>query len=432
LAKSRLGAVFSLFRRRLQIRLRGLPDSLPAHAGTEAAESPAFRMYLAAFVHLPILDPLLASELHARTLSDAMRSGELETLGLCLAREAGVTLTFSDKQVPHAMRALRLARQVFAESEHPGHRAWLAVGEGLQRYFLGQFDGSLPYFRSALEIWSADSMGHVMNVSQMAVFLMGALRYLGRLSELRRELDRARRDAEWRGNRYLWTLSTVAFQLPILLQDGVEASRRDLARLDLSTPLVQTQANAWYLRRTQAEEVLYRRAPLDDLVRASETLRPFLYTSYGLVLTWGAELRWLLGRVGLARADAGDARGLREAKQMARRLARRSLPFHRVWADALRAGIRLHQGDVGGCRVALEECAVRAELSGMLLLAASARMRMVELGFASESTRRDAMAAFEAERVRDVEAAVQVMLPGFRPPRRIAGSKNVPALPSAR
>jgi hypothetical protein len=306
------------------------------------------------------------------------------------------------------------------------------VGEGLQRYFLGQFDGSLPYFRSALEIWSADSMGHVMNVSQMAVFLMGALRYLGRLSELRRELDRARRDAEWRGNRYLWTLSTVAFQLPILLQDGVEASRRDLARLDLSTPLVQTQANAWYLRRTQAEEVLYRRAPLDDLVRASETLRPFLYTSYGLVLTWGAELRWLLGRVGLARADAGDARGLREAKQMARRLARRSLPFHRVWADALRAGIRLHQGDVGGCRVALEECAVRAELSGMLLLAASARMRMVELGFASESTRRDAMAAFEAERVRDVEAAVQVMLPGFRPPRRIAGSKNVPALPSAR
>lgn len=428
LAKGRLGALASLVRRRLQIRWRGLPASLPPHSGTEAAESPAYRMYLAAFVHLPILDPLLANELHSRTLTDALRSGELETLGLCLCREAGVSLTFNERRVAHAQRAIRLGRQVFALSEHPGHHAWISVGEGLQRYFLGQFDGCLPYFRDALEIWSDDSGDHVMNVSQMTVFIMGALRYMGRLGDLRRELDRARRDAEWRGNRYLWTLSTVAFQLPILLQDGLDASRRDMARLDLSMPLVQTQANEWYLRRTQAEEALYRGAGGEELARLGVLLRAFLYTPYGMVVTWGSELRWLLGRLALARADAGDTRALRETKNMIRRLRRRQLPYCKVWADALTAAVKLHAGDLHGCRVALEECAVRAELGGQLLVAAAARLRLVELGFAGDETRREALAFMESERVRDVSATVQLMMPGFRPPRRLA-SGAAPALP---
>ncbi|MCB9619627.1 MAG: AAA family ATPase [Sandaracinus sp.] len=428
LASSRFGAIVSLVRRRLQLRLRGLPDSLPAHTGTDAAESPVYRLYLAAFVHLPILDPLLANELHARTLTDALRAGELETLALCLCREAGVALTFNENKAPHSARALALAKQVFSQSQHPNHRAWLAAGEGLHHYFLGQFDRCLAYFRQSLEIWSAESDANVMNISQMVVFTMGSLRYLGRLTELRQELDRARREAEWRGNHYLWTLSTLAFQLPILLQSGVDASQRDLARVDLTTPLVRTKANEWYLRRAQAEEALYVGADVEELVRWTAILERFRFTPYGLVLTWGSELRWLLGRLALARADAGDPRALRSARKLAKKLVRRKLSFARIWGEALRAGVRLHEGDLEGCRASLEECAVRAELHGLMLVAACARYRMVELGFASDDVRRETLAYFAAERIRDPAATARLMMPGFRPAKRLA-SGSAPALP---
>lgn len=430
LARSRVGALVSLVRRRLQLRFRGLPETLPMHAGSDAAESPVYRLYLAAFVHLPILDPLLANELHARSLTDALRDGELETLGLCLCREAGVSLTFNERQADHAARALELAKQVFAQSTHPNHRAWLAAGEGLFHYFLGSFDRCLSHFRRSFEIWSAESDANVMNISQMAVFTMGSLRYLGRLTELRGELERSRREAEWRGNRYLWTLGTLAFQLPILLQSGVEASRRDLARLDLTTPLVRTQANEWYLRRTQAEEALYVGADVAELMRWTTVLERFLFTPFGLVLTWGSELRWLLGRLGLARADAGDPRGIRSARKMSKRLLRRKLPFARIWGEALRAGVRLHEGDLAGCRASLEECAVRAELHGLLLVAACARYRLVELGLSGEDVRREALAFFAAERIRDPDATARLMLPGFRPPKRLASGGSAPRLPS--
>jgi hypothetical protein len=114
---------------------------------------------------------------------------------------------------------------------------------------------------------------------------------------------------------------------------------------------------------------------------------------------------------------------------MSKRLLRRKLPFARIWGEALRAGVRLHEGDLAGCRASLEECAVRAELHGLLLIAACARFRLVELGLSGEDVRREALAFFAAERIRDPEATVRLMLPGFHPPKRLAG-RGAPQLPS--
>ena len=430
LPRTKLGALFSLLRRRLQIRLRGLPERLDAELtdSMKATESPIYRLYTAAFVHLPILDPILANELHARTLVDALREDDTETLALCLSREAGVCLTFNASNVEQAQHAVRLATPVFGTSPNPDHQAWLTVGNGLRHYFTGHFERALTEFRRGLELWSSVPVAHVANISQVSVFAMGCLRYMGQLSELRSELDRARRDAAWRGNRYLWTLSTVAFGLPILLQDGLEASRRDLEQLDLESPLVRTGANGWYLARAEAEEALYDDRSAAELAEHVAVMRRYRRTQFGLVVTWGAELVWLLGRLHLARADAGVPGEAKRALKLAKNLLRRPLSYARIFGQALLAGARHRLGDLAGSRAALEECAVRAELHGHELVAEAARLRLVQLGFGSASQERSATRFFEAQRVRDLEATLRLFMPGFREAALPAG--DAPRLPA--
>ncbi|MBX3269459.1 MAG: protein kinase [Sandaracinaceae bacterium] len=430
LPRTRLGTLLSLARRRVQIRLRGLPDALEPFTGEAVAESPTQQLYLAAFTHLPILDPLLANELQARVFVYALDGGELETLGLCLAREAGVALTFNERRSAYAERASRLARQVFARSPVADHRAWLAVGDALRHYFVGELDPAMAGFREAEAIWSSEPRSYLMNVSQMAIFTMGCLRYVGDIEALRRELDRARRDAEWRGNRYLWTLSTIAFQLPVLLQDGLDASRRDFARVDLDSPLARAGANAWYVARAIAEEALYRGAGRDDLEASVRALSRFVRTQFGFVLTWGSELRWLIGRLWLALAEAGDPRGAARAHRVAKQLLRRRLAYAQVWGQALLAGVHAQRGDRASARVALEECAVRGELAGLVLVAKAARVRLGERGLGSAEAHREARAFFDAQRVADLEATLRVFLPGLTEATALPASPR--ALPAPR
>lgn len=431
LPRSRIGAVLSLIRRRIQIRAMGLPKSIPRFEGETVAASPAQQLYLAAFMHLPILDPLLANELHARILAGALRSGDVETLALCLCREAGVSLSFNERRYVHAEHSMQLAKQVFGDSPHPDHRAWLLAGDGLRQYFLGHFDTALSQLHAGQDVWSAEAESYVMNVSQLAVFTMGSLRYLGNINELRREFEQARRDAEWRGNKYLWTVSTIAFQLAILLQDGLEASRRDMSRLDLESSVVRTGSNRWYLARAEAEEALYEGANIEELRRHIRILSRFLRTQYGLILTWGSDLRWLLGRLWLAVGDAGDPRGTKKAKRLAKALLRRRLTYARVWGRALLAGVLMQQGNRVACREALEDCAVRAELNGFMLVAEAARVRLGEHGFGNEEAHREALAFFDTQRVCDLEATMRLLMPGFAAARDVALPSPPLALPSA-
>ncbi len=429
LPRTRLGALLSLARRRLQLRWRGLPTALEPFRGETVAQAPTQQLYLAAFVHLPILDPLLANELHARIFAMALESGELETIGLCLARETGVAVTFDPGRFAYADRVYGLARQVFGDSALPDHRAWMALGDGLRHYFIGQFDIALSGFRRGQEIWSGESQSYVMNVTQLAVFTMGSLRYIGDLNALRRELEQARRDAEWRGNRYFFTLGTIAFQLPILIQEGLEASQRDLARVDASSPLLAAGSNAWYLARARAEEALYRGAPREELVEVVREVARFRFTQYGFVLTWGSELRWLLGRLWLALAAAGDPRGARKAAGFARSLLRRDLAYAQVWGQAILAGVHAQRGDRVASRQALEECAVRGELNGLLFIARAARLRIAELGFGGAEAEREALAFFDAQRVADREATLRLWVPGFEPTAALPRAPK--ALPSS-
>ena len=419
LPRTRFGALTSLIRRRLQLRLMGLPKSLEPFRGETVAESPTQQLYLAAFMHLPILDPLLANEMHARILTDALQGGELETLGLCLCREVAVALTFNEKRFDYSERVFRLAKQVFADSPHPDHRAWMAVGDGLRHYFSGQFDLALSQFREAQEIWSAEAQTYVINISQLAVFTMGSLRYVGNIAELRSELEQARRDAEWRGNRYLWTVSTIAFQLPILIQEGLETSQRDLARVDLESSLARSGSNQWYLARARAEEALYRGADLVELLGHIKTLTRLLRSQYAFVLTWGTELKWLIGRLWLAAADAGHPRGTARARRFGKRLVRRRLPYAHVWGHALLAGAATQAGARAAAREALEECAVRGELNGFILVAKAARLRLGASGLGTEEAHRDALAFFDSQRVADLDATMRVFMPGFGNPKAL-------------
>ena len=429
LPTSRVGAFLSVVRRRLLLRLRGLPASVEPYEGpADAVHSAKHQLYFTAFMHLPVFSPLLAVELHSRTLHDALRSGETEMLGLCLCREAGVVLTFNAGLTDRSARALELGRQALAGSPHPDHAGWIRTGEALQAYFLGRFETSVASWREAYRIWANEARHYQIHLSQISVFIQGCLRYLGRLDELHDELLRGRREGEWRGNRYLVVTGTIASNLAVLAIDGVAAAREELEAV-ATDPLARVGGGEWYLARGRAELDIVDEAGLDTIRTHLRSLRPLRFRQLGRVVTWGAELQWLLGRLELARADRGDPGGLSRARASARTLQKKDLSYARVWGRMLEAGVRFQRGDLTGSRAILEDVAVRAELEGYTLCAAGIRLRLAEIGgLVGDEALVQAYRVFERQGIADVDAMVRLLLPGFR--SRTLAAPRATALPA--
>ncbi|WP_053237848.1 serine/threonine-protein kinase PknK [Sandaracinus amylolyticus] len=414
--RSRITTAIAYLWHRTRLRMFGLPAHVDGAAPARSAAE--HRLYMTAFMHLPILDPLLATWLHARTLVIALRTRDRAMLGLCLCREAGISLTFDASGLEHAMRASQLAHQLFEGDTAIEHRAWLRIGDAIRCYFSGRFQAAIALFREGESIWSEEPQQRVANASQVAVFVLGCQRYLGRVDALRRELVRLRRDAVWRGNVYLETTATLAANLGPLLQDGPDAARIELDRVS-ETALGRWGGNDWYRVRAEAEIDLHRGVGIPKLREHLARLAGVQRTSVGWVVTWGAEMQALEGRLWLACADHGDTSGLRRVARIAKKLGKHPLPYGPIWGGLLDAAVRLRRGDAIGGRGALEDCAVQADLHGYALYGAAARARLGELrGMVSPESR----SYFVGEGVNDEDGALRVVAPGFRVAPRTFGS----------
>jgi hypothetical protein len=210
---------------------------------------------------------------------------------------------------------------------------------------------------------------------------------------------------------------TRGFNLVWLVDDNPDAALADLEEKPWSPPEGGFHTQHWYDLRARAEIDLYRRTASETLTRAASGFHALEGSLLLRVQLVRSEADWLRGRLGLAAAEAGDARGLAEAEQRARRLDHEGMPYARVWSLLLRAGVAVLRRRAPDALELLRSAGDQAEDHHLLLCAAAARHRLGTLTGGKEGAGLVARAEawMAEERVRAPARMFEVVAPGFSP-----------------
>jgi hypothetical protein len=133
------------------------------------------------------------------------------------------------------------------------------------------------------------------------------------------------------------------------------------------------------------------------------------------VVSIGLENHWLRGRIGLIRAQKGDASGLALTARAIAALDRRREPYATIWAQLLRAGTALIRGEREAGAAALADAERLARTAETGLIAASIQLRRGQLlgGSEGEALIAEATAWMARQGVRSPDRMARVWCPGL-------------------
>jgi hypothetical protein len=426
LPKSRNRALASSVVKRVRLVLRGTRIS-PRHS---APEDSTVRLRLdacwAATTGLLGVEPFLADDVGLRysinAISRGNRSDVVRGFGLEAIREACLGGVFFERRTAQLLRA---AGKIAREGGDPYDEAWLRYCAGASAYFEARWQRAVAECDASVTILRESCRGAAWEIVTGDSFALTALAHMGQLAELARRLPSSISDGDQRGDLYAST--SLRMGIPGLLwlaQDRPEDSREmaDAGIARWPNPgkfLVQHYLHL--LATTQAD--LY----VGDAQRAwrrSCEAWPQLRDILRGVAVARIELRYLRGRAAVAaarRASASDPdwpakRLLEEAGLEAKRLSRERLPSAIPYARAILASIaRFEARDEEASRL-LETAADAFIRADMALHAAAARYQRGVLrgGEEGDRMRTEAEAWMREQGVRQPNAMVETLIPGFR------------------
>jgi hypothetical protein len=287
--------------------------------------------------------------------------------------------------------------------------------EGFVDYHAGSFRRAATILRG-IELRLRDQPGTYFERAFCQCFRLISLRYCGRYGELERGFLEWVRSAERRGD--LFSEAAIRFNLNgvWLARDAPDEARRDLARTRWTPPEGGYHMQHWYEQHARFEIDLYT----GEVHRGLAAFRPVAAELSRSLLRWMRIHRvhalWLLARLLLASAASGGGAGeIGEAARIARRLAREDVPYARVQALLLGAGVERQRGEDAECCRLLERATALAEAHDYPHYASAACLRRGSLlggsrGAALVSRAREWMTE---QSIRAPERMARIWAPGF-------------------
>jgi len=408
-------ALASLIWERLRLRLTGLRWRERGEQDIGAAELLQADIHRAVSVGLAMVDTIRGAAFQAKATRLSLRLGEKRRICLALATEAGFVAT-SGKL--HAVdRLIEPAAAIAAALRDPLLVAYMHAVRGVSTYLAGQFHRGREECTRALDMMTQETVGTTFERNTLRYFQIASLMHMGRFVELHRLLDDYLRDAERRGDRYLFTSLTRVVSHAWLTGDDPAAMRRRLSSTDWVPPAGVYHLQHFYDFRAATDLALYEGtlSPDDDgWRRALADLRRSHLLSIEIQRN---ETDWLLGRIFLAQAARDRRAPLARAARIARRLAARGCPYASSWAHLIGAGAANLCGDRARAAAELRLARAAAATAGQELALACARRRLGDLlgpgrGDADAAA---ASAWFEREGVTSPARMCAVIAPGFPP-----------------
>jgi len=409
---------------RVRLRARGLGFRLrPQHevppamlAKIDACESAGFA--------LGMTNPWSLLELATRGFLLALDTGEVHRLAMAFCFEVIFSSLVGRRGRLRAAKLLATPTRLADLIDRPLPRARVLIADALLAFHSGRWRQSEETIERAEHLLRDHCIGanHERRIARY--WLISVWGFWGRIDALRARLPERLREAEARGD----------LGDSIIFRTGF-CSLAWLANDDPTGALVQVEiASARAPQQTIYQEMeLFSRLAIaaycDDVgglrqgLGKQRTYWPTMSKNGSLRHpVYGAMLRDLRGRTALAlavHAEGAERQALvREARNMARQLARRRVAWASPFALALRAGISLLKGKRQDAAAHWEKAAQGFEAAELPMNAAIAKQRLAELvgGTRGQVLRDAATAWFRAEGIRDPIRFARVFAGAIPPP----------------
>jgi len=420
LRKSQAKSLAALLWNRLCLRVRGL--GWKSRHIREIADADLMRLevYKAVAHGLGTVDSIVGFEFQARGLRLALKLGEKTRVARALAIEAIYLATQSKAGRARAEILYKEARRIAQETQDPYLLGTCSVVRGCIEYFGGNFPSAIGPLRDG-EALLRDVPGAVWELNGARMFLVFALRIMGRVSELGPHYDENTRDADRRGDLHAGTTLRRAASVVWLARDDVEGARKALAHASWMPDTDVFHLQHWFELEAHTDIALYEQTlerHRDDLLIKFDALEKSLLRRVQTVRTTA---RWLRARVALTDASEGRdvAASLALAEKLAKSLAGEKIGYASVWSLMLRAGIATQKNKLDQARSLLGDAIDLADANSMTSCGAAARLRLAALlgddrGASLDDQGRD---AFAAENFVNPDQILRVIAPGCAPPK---------------
>jgi tetratricopeptide (TPR) repeat protein len=359
LPKTRNAALARVLANRCIVLARGLDYERrdPSEIPTEVLDRLDFLQVM--MMTAGLIDLNTGAWLASRLFLEALRVGEASRIAVALSNECAVWSPLpgrlSRRQVD---RMHALLKKLCSESELPLHQAGYHHCTGLVTWFRGDLVQAFENLDRAKTLYEAIRAGVSLHIVNVEAFRLPVLAMLGRIRELREELDAAVRDADDRGDELLATTCTIGEPSIAWLADDRPAEALRWAERALRAAPSGFSTPHYLHLITCANVALYQG---DGIVACEqvEAAWPALERNLLLSMAWTRdELAQLRGRAAIAAAEAMQREGkasprpghgakdwLALALRQARILEKNAYPFAQAWAHLLRAGVAASNGD---------------------------------------------------------------------------------------
>jgi tetratricopeptide (TPR) repeat protein len=204
LARSPLGALFTLVFWRIYLRVRGLSFRPRDPSELTPRELTKLDTCWSIGFALSFADNIVGAAFSARNLALALRYGDRERVARALSLEIGYVACGGDRSWPQVERLRAKARELGEKTRNPHVHGWIVAATGLAYYLTGDFEQTLDQEMKG-QAFFTECTGVAWELSTARSLEMNARWLLGDLRTFLERHPRYLRDAVNRGDIYAAT-----------------------------------------------------------------------------------------------------------------------------------------------------------------------------------------------------------------------------------
>jgi serine/threonine protein kinase len=411
-------ALFSLFRHRTILRLRGLRFRARDETQVPAEDLTRIDICWSAVAGLSVIDPILGADFQTRGLLMALRAGEPFRIARSLAMEAAHRSTAGVRYARRVQTLLDNAQSVAHELDSPQARGLILMARGITGLMLGQWKHAQTSFDQGEILLRNECTGVTWERDTVCSLALWALMHMGKIAELKRRWTILIKEAQERGDHYAATNLTTFYMATIRLAQDDPAGIED----ELESVTSQWARRGFFIQHSTAFRSLVHLDLYCDRPQSAWDRVSAIWPEYSRSML----LRIQLIRIQMLELRARSALALAErsrnsqlliqsAAADARKLAREGQEWAIAHSHYIQAGIAACRDDASTALDQLSLAAKCYDAADMHLRGSVMRYRTGEIQAGREGQKLIARAetAIERESISSPARWAQMSAPGF-------------------
>ncbi len=378
LSKTPRGALASLVRSRMAVRLRGLRFKRTPADRVAPERLARIDILWSVATGLGMVDSTLGADFQSRHLVEALEVGEPYRAARALAMEACYSATGGVGTRRRTARVVDLAASLASTVEDPHALGLVEMAKGAAAFLEGRFAEGREASTRAEAILRERCRGVQWEIATSQVFNILSMAFLGELGALERFVRANVREAQARGDRYATAnFKSGAANLAYLVRDDVEGAAAALEETRDHLPKSGYTIPHFYELVARINLLLYE-GRAEEAFAAVEAVRREASRSMVLRIQYlRIDVLFAFARAALAASPHGDADArLQIAHDAAVRLEREPARWASPLARVVRAGLAKRRGqhaDAKAIYEAAERDAAEHQLAHIAVCARWAR-----------------------------------------------------------